>query len=39
MAISVGTLSVNAQGYTQSNPLEYAAIYSGETLLDSQIVK
>ena len=39
MAISVGTLSVNAQGYTQSTPLEYAAIYSGETLLDSQIVK
>lgn len=39
MAIFAGTLSVTAQGLTQSNPLEYAAILSGETRLDRQVAK
>lgn len=39
VAIFAGTSSVSAQGLTQSNPLEYAAISSGETLLGNQIAK
>lgn len=39
MALFVGTIPVSAQGLTQSNPLEYAAIHSGEKLLGDQISK
>ena len=34
-----GVMTVSAQGASQSNPLEYAAIASGETLIDNQIKK
>lgn len=39
IAFFVGSLQLSAQGLTQSNPLEYAAIAAGETSLDSQYVK
>lgn len=38
-ALVVGSVTAFAQGVTSSNPLEYAAIASGESALDSQIVR
>lgn len=39
IAMATGALAMSAQGLTQSNPLEYAAIHAGETLLSNQIEK